>query len=563
MRALIFAAACGLLTACASGPHSGASMSTSKLPDAAELRRRADQFAPVELSADISKLPDAERAALVKILQAARLLEPIFDRQAWAGNPAHRAALAGQTGPLAAARLRYFDIMRGPWDRQRHFEPFAVDRPRPPGAGFYPEDLTEAELSAYLKAHPEQKPALMNLLTVVQRGPEGGLVAVPYREVYAQWLKPAAGLLKEAAGLTQNASLARFLNLRAEAFLSDDYYPSDKAWMDLDSPVEVTIGPYEVYEDELMGLKASYEAYVTISDPEASAQLSRFKALLPDMEQHLPIPDDMKTPRGAASPIRVVDLVFTAGEANKSVQTIAFNLPNDERVRAEKGSKKVMMRNIIEAKFDRILRPIAARILDPAQQASLSAEAFFFETLFHELSHSLGPAYTGTGADKVEVRIALGGSYAAIEEAKADVMGAYNVLYMIERGELPAALADKLLVSYFIGLFRSVRFGVAEAHGQGAALQINRFLADGAARFDPASGRFTIDKEKLRQSITALVRDIATLQHHGDKAKTDAMLAELGRMSPPIAAALASVEHVPVDLRPRYPLAESLAPAQP
>lgn len=575
MKRLTLPALCGLLTACASAPHTQAVPEPkSTLPSAAELSRRAAQFAPTELSADISKLPDSEREALTKIIQAARLLEPIYDRQAWAKNPALREKLAQTPGPLAAAQLRYFDIMRGPWDRQRHFEPFAVEQAHPPGAGFYPEGLSAEAFKAALKAHPERAEALQSLTTVVREGPDG-LIAVPYREVYKEWLEPAAALLQEAAALTQNESLKTFLKLRAEAFLSDDYYPSDKAWMDLDSPVEVTIGPYEVYEDELMGLKASYEAYVTISDPAASAQLDKFKGLLPDMEKNLPIPEAIKTVRGAASPIRVVDLVFTAGEANKSVQTIAFNLPNDERVRAEKGAKKVMMQNIIEAKFDRILRPIAGRILDAGQQDKLSAKAFFFETLFHELSHSLGPAYVREApkpveepgsckieapCEPVEVRIALGSSYAAIEEAKADVMGAYNVLYMIERGEFSKEFEDKLLVSYFIGLFRSVRFGVAEAHGQGAALQINRFLSEGAARFEEGSGRFTVDPAKLRASVTALVRDICLLQAAGDKAGVDALLKEYGKMSPPIAAALSSVEAVPIDLRPSYPVAEALSP---
>jgi hypothetical protein len=524
---------------------------------ASELNDRLNQFVEARLTADLAHLPPSERAAMEKLVEAAKLLDPIFDRQAWARGPEHRERLARDTSPEGRLRLAYYDVMRGPWDRQDHHRPFAVDAPRPPGAGFYPEDLDAEAFRAWASAHAADRAALESLFTVIRRD-GGGLVAVPYSEAYAEWLKPAAALLREAADDTKNPSLRAFLRSRADAFLSDDYYASDKDWMDLDSPVEATIGPYETYEDELLGLKASFEAFVTVTSPEDSARLAKFKDLLPAMEQHLPIPDDVKTRRGGESPIQVVDLVYSSGDARKSVQTIAFNLPNDERVRAEKGAKKVLLRNVIATKFELIMRPIAERILDPSQLRHLSAEAFFNETLFHELSHSLGPAFT-RGAphdgEHVEVRLALGASYSAIEEAKADAMGAYNVLYMIEIGELPRSIREELLVSYFAGLFRSTRFGVAEAHGKGAAVQINRFLQEGAARFDAAAGRFTVDLERLPGSIAALVRDICMLQHRGDKAAADAMLASHGVMSDPMKQALGSLAGIPVDIRPIYPLA--------
>jgi hypothetical protein len=520
-----------------------------------QLQARLAQFAPAALSAEIGGLPENEQAALHAIIDACALLDPVFDRQAWARYPEHRAKLAADTSPAGQARLQYFDVMRGPWDRQDHFAPFAVDTAHPPGAGFYPEDLTADEFKAYVAAHPEEREALESLFTVVRRDGER-LVPVWYSEAYAEWLVPAAEKLKAAAALTSNESLKAFLVTRADAFQSNDYYASDKAWMDLDSRVEVTVGPYETYEDELLGLKASFECFVTVSDPEESAKLSGYKALLPAMEQHLPVPDEVKTVRGAESPIRVVDLVYTSGDAKKSVQTIAFNLPNDERVRKEKGAKKVMLRNLIETKFDRILRPIAQEILAGSQQELLSAKAFFNETLFHELSHSLGPAFTQQGGQQVEVRLALMASYSPLEEAKADVMGAYNILYMIDQGHFEADFREKLLVSYFIGLFRSVRFGVAEAHGKGAALQINRFLEEKAATFDAASGKFTVDTAQLERSITKLVHDLVMVQHQGDKAAADALLAKYGLVSPDMAAALGRLGAIPVDIRPSYPLAE-------
>jgi hypothetical protein len=531
-----------------------------------------DQFAPARLSADTGHLPEAERAALAKLIEAARLLDPVFDRQAWSQNPALREALAADTSPEGRLKLAYFEMMRGPWDRQDHFRPFAVDRPHPPGAGFYPEDLAAADFHAWIEAHPDDRARFESLYTLIRRDGER-LVAVPYSRAFAEWLEPCAARLREAAALTQSQSLRTFLRSRADALLSDDYYQSDKDWMDLDSLVEVTIGPYETYEDELLGLKASFEAVVTVSDPEASAKLAKYKGLLPEMEQNLPIPDDVKTVRGSESPIRVVDLVFSSGDARKAVQTIAFNLPNDERVRAEKGAKKVLLRNVIETKFERIMRPIADRILDPAQLQYLSAEAFFNETLFHELSHSLGPALTTIAGRQVEVRVALGPTYSTIEEAKADVMGAYNVLYMIRRGELasprlgaprgqaalrpqaPASLREELLVSYFAGLFRSTRFGVAEAHGKGAALQINRYLEEGAARFDPQTGRFTVDLPALTAAIERLVRDLCLLQHRGDREEAAALLGRYGEVSAPMRQALGQLDGIPIDIRPIYPLA--------
>ena len=532
---------------------------------AAAIVAKTQQFAPAELSADLSALPESERATLDKLIAAARLMDPILDRQSWAGTSTLHAKLRGDGTPLGRASLAYFEIMRGPWDRQDHNKPFAIDKPRPPGAGFYPEDLSAAEFKQWVAEHPADRPAFESLTTIIQRG-SIGLVAQPYSQAFKRWLDPAAALLREAAELTQNASLKRFLRSRADAFASDDYYQSDKDWMDLDSPVEITIGPYETYEDELLGLKATFEAFVTVSDPKASADLARFKNYLPDMEEHLPIDAAMKTKRGSESPIRVVDLVFTAGDARKSVQTIAFNLPNDEKVRAEKGAKKVLLRNLIATKFNVIMRPIGERVLDSSQVVHLDDQAFFQEVLFHELSHSLGPAFTtarvgaGVAGKQVDVRLALEGSYSALEEAKADVMGAYNVLYMIERGEFPATLRDKLLVSYFAGLFRSVRFGVAEAHGKGAALQINRLVEAGAATVDPSTGKFKVDLGRIEGAIAELVRDICTIHHNGDKPAAEALLTKYGQVSPAIQRALDGLAGIPVDIRPFYPVAGEILP---
>ena len=505
------------------------------------------RYATPVLTADISQLPAEEKAALDAIIQAARELDPVFERQVWAGNP----ALFARATPEELAFLR---LMRGPWDRQHEMRPVLTTVAHPKGAGFYPEDMSADEFKQHLAAHPEQREAFESLFTMIVRK-DGQLSAVPYSQFFAEPLTRAAEGLRKAAGLTKNASLKKFLESRAAAFLSDDYYQSDKDWMDLDSTVEVTIGPYETYEDELFGLKASFEAFVTISDPKASARLAKFKSYLPAMEAHLPVPKAMHTKRGGESPIRVVDLVYTSGDAKRSVQTIAFNLPNDERVRKEKGAKKVMLRNAIETKFEQILRPIAELTLDPAQQKYLSADAFFQSVLFHELSHSLGPAFVENDEKKGEVRKALGAHFSAIEECKADVAGVYNILFMIQKREFPREFREQLLVSSFAGLFRSVRFGIGEAHGKGAAVQINRFLEAGGATWDAAAGRFSVDLDKLEAANKALLADLLTLEHKGDPQAAAAFLDKYGVMSEAMTQALSKIQGVPVDIQPRFPLA--------
>ena len=410
-----------------------------------DIDKRVAQFVPTPLSADLSPLTPEDRQVLDKLVEASKLMDEIFLRQAWAGNPAMREELKALQGPHAEAARQYFAINFGPWDRLAERQPFLGDRPRPAGAGFYPEDLKKEDFEAWIAAHPGDREAFTSTVTAIHRGPDGGLVAVPYSKEYAEWLKPAAKLLREAAAITGNASLKKFLELRAAAFESDDYYASDFAWMDLDAPVEVTIGPYETYEDELLGYKAPFEAFVTVNLPKESAALALYKERLPLLERNLPIPEaDKNLNRGAESPIRVVDTVYSGGDTRAGVQTVAFNLPNDERVREAKGSKKVLLRNVMRAKYDRILVPIAQRVLDPEQVKDVTFDGYFNEVLHHELSHGLGPGNITVGGRKTEVRLELKDLFSTLEEAKADVMGIYNILALIERGDMPASLRRSL-----------------------------------------------------------------------------------------------------------------------
>jgi len=528
-----------------------ADVSQAQLQD---LQKKIAQFVPVIITS-ATELTEGEKKVLDLLIEASSHLDPIFNRQVWKGYKELREKLEADKTPLGKAKLEYFDIMRGPWDRQDHQKPFAVDFEKSVGAGFYPEDLDEEKLKRYLDENPEDAAALNSLVTMVDREADGKLVATNYSQIFRAHLEPAHQLMNQAAELTDNESLRKFLQYRSAAFLSDDYYQSDKDWMDLNSKIEVTIGPYEVYEDTLAAQKAAFESFVTITDPVESEKLSLYKSLLPEMEQNLPIPDEMKSSRGAESPIRVVDLVFSSGESRKSVQTIAFNLPNDERVRKEKGAKKVMLRNLIAAKFKTILNPIAATLMKRKQLPLLSQEAFFNNVLFHELSHSLGPAFVGNDEANGEVRAALGSSYSGLEEGKADVMGIYNILFMVEKGLIPKEMTNKVLFTYISGLFRTLRFGVSEAHGKGAALQLNRFLEEGSVQLLPTDQSYQVNFKKLMTSVTNLVRDICTWQHNGDKSVVDAVFEKYGALDEATKTSLARLNAVAVDIKPCYPLA--------
>jgi len=533
----------------------GAVESGVELAIAADVEQRLGRLAPTEIRADLAALSPRDREALAEIIAAARELDPIFRRQVWSGTAALEAELARARGARADAARAYFRRMQGPWDRLDGDRPFVGTLPKPAGAGYYPEDLTKEEFERWLAAHPDERAAFVGERTLIERA-GAGLRAVPYAEFFRAPLARAAAHLRAAAAKTGNASLRRFLELRARAFETDDYYESDLAWMDLDAPVEGTIGPYETYENGLFGYKAAFEAFVTVALPEESRALARYKERLPWLERNLPIPDEQKNlKRGTESPIRVVDVVFAAGEAASGVQTIAFNLPNDERVRQAKGSKKVMLRNVIRAKYEQMLVPIARRTLAPGDAGRVTFAAFFDEVLHHELAHGLGPGTIVRDGRPTEVRLELKELYPTLEEAKADVMGVYDVLALIERGDMPAELRTALEPTYLAGLFRAARFGVTEAHGQGVVSQFNYLLEKGALAVD-ADGRWRTVPAKFPAGIRALLHDMLTLQATGDYEGTRAFLERYGRATPPLLAAIGRLGDLPVDLAVDYPQAK-------
>ena len=513
-------------------------------PDAGDLERRAACFAPVKIETDLSQLNESQQRVLRELVESARRMTPIFLRQAWHENM--------EVGPtLTGAQADLFLIHAGLWDRLDG-EPFVGDTPRPETAGFYPHDMTHGELEAFLDSHPEQRAAVEGLFTMIVRDGES-LKAVPYSEFFAHHLRPAATHLLVAATITDNKSLRRFLESRAAAFLSDDYYQSDIDWMDLDSQVEITIGPYETYEDRMFGYKAAFEAFVTVADRAESERLALYKSELPAMEANLPIPEEMKNPnRGTESPIRVVDVVYASGDTRAGVQTIAFNLPNDERVREEKGSKKVLLRNVIKAKYDGILGPIAELMVHPDQVKLVSADSFTNHTLFHEMSHGLGPGRIQVDGRDTEVRLELKDLYSPLEEAKADIMGVYNQLFMIEKGLMPDSIKQNLFPTWLAGLFRSIRFGAEEAHGKANLIQFNYMLKRGAVVRDPDSGLYQILFDEFEAGTRDLVREICVLQAKGDYEGTLEFFQTYGELGEELEDDLRRLEAIPVDIRPIY-----------
>jgi hypothetical protein len=555
------------------------------------LDAKVAQYAPFAVGLDLGQMPHNERNALAFMIDAARLMDTLFLEQVWAGNPALLLRLAEDRSAVAQAELRYFLINKGPFDRLDHMHGFAniaqnwvmPDLPKESGldpktasqadieraieartaqvprSSFYPSDSTKDEVEKWInglsgEAHTEAT----SFFTVIRRGPNGKLMAVPYSLEYQNVLAAAASLLRRAADETAQPSLKRYLELRADALLSNDYYASDVAWMELDATIEPTIGPYETYEDQWFGYKAAFEAFITVRDDEETKKLETFSHELQGLEDALPIDPKYRNPKlGALAPIRVVNVVFSAGDGNRGVQTAAFNLPNDDRVIREKGSKRVMLKNMQDAKFEQVLLPISKVALAPADRAKVSFDAFFTHILMHELMHGLGPHQVAGTAQPV--RLALKDTYSAIEEAKADISGLWSLRQLADQKKIPAAVAQTMYTTFLASAFRSIRFGVGEAHGKGIALQLNYLLDHGGVTVN-ADGTFGVVEAKFADAVTSLTREIMTLQVEGNYAKAQEMLRTLGVVRPEVQRVLDKLKGVPVDIAPRFVTAETLMP---
>jgi hypothetical protein len=526
----------------------------------AALEQSLHRYAPVDLAVDLSALPAAERASLAKQVAAAQLLDAIYLRQSWAGSSAMLLALNADTSSLGRARLASFLLNKGPWDSIDQDRPFIAGvAARPDSANFYPADASKDQIEQWIaKLSPEQQTQARGFYTTIRRMPDGSFGIVPYSIEYQGELAQAAALLREAAQLTQQPTLKQFLNARASAFLSNDYYASDVAWMELDASLEPTIGPYEVYLDGWFNYKAAFEAYITVRDAGESAKLARFSAHLQELEDHLPIESALRNPKlGALAPIVVVNEVYCSGDAAHGVQTAAYNLPNDERVTAAKGSKRVMLKNVQQAKFQRVLLPIAKVVLAPAHQANVQFEPFFTHILMHELMHGLGPHSIVVDGKATTVRQALKEESSAFEEAKADISGLWAMQQLIDAGVIDAALERTMYDSYLAGAFRTLRFGFADAHGKGMAMQLNWLLDEGGVTVD-AQGRFAIVPAKIKAAVASLTTRIMTVQAHGDYAAARQMLDTLGVIRPAAQHVIDQLTQVPTDIAPRFVTAERL-----
>ncbi len=528
-----------------------------------ELQQMVAKFAPVDLKVDTSNLSIGDRAALAKLIEASRIVNRIFLRQMWAGNPALYEKLKQDTTPLGKARLDAFWLYKGPFSDLDDHKAFLAGVParKPLGAGFYPEDMNKKQFETWAATlSPVTRAEAEGFFTVIERGPGNTLKAVKYSEVYKNDLTECARLFREAATLTGNLTLKTFLQARAQAFLSNDYYGSDIAWMDLDAPIDITFGPYETYNDELFGYKAAFESYVNIRDDAETAKLKFFGDHMQEVENNLPIDAKYRNSKlGALSPIRVVNEVIAAGDGDHGVKTAAYNLPNDERVVHEKGSKKVMLRNVQEAKFEATLKPIAKLVLSQQAQPSLQFESFFTHILAHEMSHGIGPHQITVNGKATTPRQELKDLYGAIEEAKADVVGLYMLQFLADKGYVKQD-EKSLYTTFLASSFRTLRFGLLEAHGKGMAVQFN-YLTDKGA-FVYRNGVWEVDAAKIKGAVRDLAHDLLTIEATGDYAGAKQMFDKLAILRPDTAATITRMNNLPVDIRVSFVTADAIAPAQ-
>ena len=535
--AVLIAALC-LLTTCAPSPDEAATQTM-------DINERLDDYTSFRLESDLSILSENERRMLPLLIEAARVMDGLF----WCQTYGDKDELLSRIDDPSLRR--YIEINYGPWDRLAGDEPF-VDGigPKPPGARFYPADMTKEEFEAAAAASEEAGDSLQSLYTFVRRNGEGTLVTEPYHEVFADELRRASGKLLEAAALAEDPGLRRYLEMRAQALVDDNYQPSDLAWMEMkDNTIDVVIGAIETYEDGLFGYKAAYEAYVLIKDKEWSGRLAKYVGMLPDLQRGLPIEDAYKqeTP-GAESDLNAYDVIYYAGDCNAGAKTIAINLPNDEEVQLEKGTRRLQLKNAMRAKFDKILIPIAGVLIDEDQRQHVQFDAFFANTMFHEVAHGLGIKNTLTNSGTV--REALKDKASALEEGKADILGLYMVTKLNEQGELGDADLMDNYVTFLAGIFRSIRFGASSAHGVANLLRFNFFQQAGAFTKDEATGAYRVDLDRMQDAVDALSEKILRLQGDGDYDGVVKFVDEMGQIGPALQADLDRLAGagIPVDV---------------
>lgn len=575
------------------------------------LQKQLRRYASVSLNAELTGVTDADKEALVLLVKAATIMDEIFYLQVWYSNPALRDWLKDRADASELDKLKwmYYAINKSPWSCLDENEAFlttadsaikllpeatrrvtgwkgleyraAFPMLKPPGANFYPPDMDKMEFQLWKDSLTKDKEDATGFFNVIKRHSEfvlesslskdsddvtnhsvdstHDLYIVPFSQEYNPFLKKAAELLHKAGDLTSSSSLKRLLHSKANAFLSNDYYESDIAWMELDSKLDVTIGPYETYEDTLFGYKATFEAFIGVRDDKATAQLKLFGDNLKILEQNLPLDSKYKSEDVIAAPIRVIQLLYNAGDV-KGPQTVAFNLPNDERIVNDRGTSMVMLKNLSEAKFKHILQPIADVCITKEQRELVDFESFFTHTICHECCHGIGPhTIILPNGQKSTVRLELQELHSALEEAKADIVGLWALRFLICQDLLSKSLLKSMYISFLAGCFRSVRFGLQEAHGKGQALQFNWLYDKGAFILHPDE-TFSVDFSRVEGAVESLSREILTIQAKGDKVAANLLLQKYGTLTHPLKVALQKLENiqVPVDITPIFPIANKI-----
>ena len=481
----------------------------------------ADQYAEFPLTTDLSKLTEKEKQMLPLLIEAADQMEAIYWQTAYGDK---EQLFEGITD---SALLKYLSINYGPWDRLDANRPFLETAgPKPLGANFYPQDMTKSEFEAL------QDPRKTDWYSIVRRDEKGALKVIPYHEAYPEQIRKAASLLKQAAQLAEDEGLRNYLTLRSEALLTDDYLKSDLAWMDMkDNTLDIVIGPIETYEDALFGYKASHSGQILVKDKDWSKKLSLYAQYLPKLQENLPVPAAYKKEKANANPdMNAYDVIYYAGDCNAGSKNIAINLPNDPRVHAAKGSRKLQLKNSMQAKFDKMVVPIARLVIDPEQQKHIRFDAFFENTMFHEVAHGLGVKYTLQGNQ--DVRGALKDNYTSIEEGKADILGLFCITKLAEWGVIQNKDLMDNYVTFIAGIFRSCSFGAASAHGKANMMQFAHFIESGAITRDADKGYYTIDFEKMKKDIEIIAGEYITLEGDGDYDKASQLIAAKGIVSP-------------------------------
>ena len=534
-------------------PHVVRKAPAPKLVVTPDLPERLAKFKPIHMAFDSSGLTDKEKKMVDKLVDAAGLLDCIFWRQSDPEGLKLYLSLAESKNPTDQMLHEYLKINGGRFDLIDDNKPFVGTEHAPPGLGFFPWSMTKQEFDAYVMAHPEEKTALYAPLTIVRRKGDA-LEAVPYHTAYREFLVPMAKDLREASELTDDPALAKFLQLRAHALLTDNYWDSDIAWLDLKHPkFDIIFAPYETYLDGLLGVKTSYSAAINIRNDAESKKLEVFQKYVPQLQESLPLPAaDLPTKQGKQSPMEVVDAIYRSGDLLHGYQAVADNLPNDPRIHEKKGSKKIFWKNFLDARVNYIVIPIAQRLMPPDQAKLVTPEGVLNFVTLHEISHGLGPAYARTSAAKTDIREAIGHQYSALEEAKADITGMMCVKWLVDHGAIPKDKLNGIYASFLGETFRTIRFGIAEAHGQGAMMEVSYLTEQGAIHRDPSTGLYEANFEKLPGAMVFLAKELLEIEATGDRARAEAWFKKYAVMPPELSAALAKGSDIPVDVDPDF-----------